>query len=62
MPGSQEQISALKNGETKIAIQMENPKKVGSKAWDRFDRHGHAETIGETTQAGAHWQDLTVDV
>jgi len=61
MPLSQEQISALKNGETKIAVQMENPKKVGSKAWDRFDKYRHAKTIGEATQAGANWQDLTVD-
>ena len=46
---------------TKIAIQMENPKEVGSKAWDRFDKYRHAKTIGEATQAGANWQDLTVD-
>ena len=63
MPLSQEQISALKNGETKIAVQMENPKKVGPKAGDRFDKYRqyrHAK-IGEATQAGANWQDLTVD-
>ena len=46
---------------TKIMVQMENPKKLGSKAWDRFEKYKHARSIGEATQAGANWQDVSVD-
>ena len=61
MPLSQEQVLALKNAGTKIMVQMENPKKVGSKAWDRYEKYKHAKTIGEATHAGANWQDVSVD-
>ena len=61
MPLSQQQVFALKNADTKIMVQMENPKKVGSKAWDRFEKYKHAKSIGEATQAGANWQDVSVD-
>ena len=61
MPLSQQQLLALKNADTKIMVQMENPKKVGSKAWDRFEKYKHAKSIGEATQAGANWQDVSVD-
>ena len=61
MPLSQQQLLALKNADTKIMVQMENPKKVGSKAWDRFEKYKHAKSIGKATQAGANWQDVSVD-
>ena len=61
MPLSQQQLLALKNADTKIMVQMENPKKVGSKAWDKFEKYKHAKSIGEATQAGANWQDVSVD-
>ena len=46
---------------TKIMVQMENPKKLGSKAWDNFEKYKHGRSIGEATQAGANWQDVSVD-
>ena len=61
IPLSQEQVLALKNADTKLMVQMENPKKIGSKAWDKFEKYKHAKSIGEATQAGANWQDVSVD-
>eukprot|EP00434_Breviolum_minutum_P015816 symbB.v1.2.013933.t1/scaffold996.1/size145880/14 len=61
MPLSQDQIDALKNPETMIEIQMENPKKPGSKAAERFDRYKAATTIQDATTKGANWQDLSSD-
>ena len=50
MPLSQDQIDALKNPETMIEIQIENPKKPGSKAAERFDRYKAATTIQDATK------------
>ena len=61
MPLSEDQISALKNGETIISIQTENPKKAGSKAWERFEKYKHATTIAEAMGNSANWQDLSGD-
>ena len=61
MPLSQEQVDALKNPATMIEIQMENPKKPGSKAAERFDRYKGATTIQDATAKGANWQDLSSD-
>ena len=61
MPLSEGQISALKNGATSIAIQTENPKKAGSKAWERFEKYKHATTIAEAMGNSANWQDLSGD-
>ena len=44
-----------------IQIQEANPKKPGSKAFERFDRYKTATTIGDATAKGANWQDLTGD-
>ena len=56
MPLLQLQVEALKNPATIIQIQDSNPKKPGSKAFERFDRY-----IGDATAKGANWQDLTAD-
>ena len=61
MPLSEDQISALKNGATSISIQMENPKKAGSKAWERFEKYKHATTIAEAMGHSANWQDVSGD-
>ena len=61
MPLSQLQVEALKNPATIIQIQDSNPKKPGSKAFERFDRYKMATTIGDATAKGANWQDLTAD-
>ena len=61
MPLSSEQILALKQGDTKISFQMKNPKKPGSKAWERFEKYKGAHTIAEAQTHGAKWEDLTGD-
>ena len=61
MPLSQLQLETLKNSATAIQIQEANPKKPGSKAFERFDRYKTATTIGDATAKGANWQDLTGD-
>ena len=61
LPLSEDQIAALKNGATSISIQAENPKKAGSKAWERFEKYKHATTIGEAMGKSANWQDLSGD-
>eukprot|EP00434_Breviolum_minutum_P031768 symbB.v1.2.028095.t1/scaffold2943.1/size66754/1 len=61
MPLSEDQISALKNGATSISIQAENPKKAGSKAWERFEKYKHATSIAEAMGKSANWQDLSGD-
>lgn len=61
MPLSAEQKLVLKNSDTKVTFQQENPKTPGSKAYQRYDKNKSSNTIGEATQQGANWQDLTVD-
>ena len=61
MPLSQLQLEALRNSATIIQIQPDNPKKSGSKAFERFDRYKAATTIGDATNKGANWQGLTTD-
>ena len=58
---SQLQLEALKNWATAIQIQEANPKKPGSKAFERFDRYKTATTIGDAPAKGANWQDFTGD-
>ena len=40
---------------------MENPKKPGSKAWERFEKYKGAHTIAEAQTHGAKWEDLSGD-
>ena len=61
MPLSQSQLTALKDMDQKIVLQQNNPKKVGTKAWERFEKYKHATTIGEANQKGANWQDVSSD-
>ena len=61
MPLSQNQITALKDMDQKIVLQQNNPKKVGTKAWERFEKYKHATTIEEANQKGANWQDMSSD-
>ena len=42
-------------------LQQNNPKKVGTKAWERFEKYKHATTIGEANEKGANWQDVSSD-
>ena len=52
---------ALKNPNTTIKYQGDNPKTPGSKAHQRFEKYKASQTIGEATAAGANWQDLAGD-
>eukprot|EP00435_Cladocopium_sp_Y103_P033152 s3600_g8.t1 len=61
MPLSQVQLAALKTPATVIAIQSEKPKKIGSKAHERFELYKSATTIHDATAKGANWQDLSTD-
>ena len=61
MPLSSDQVTALKNPDTKIMFQDQNPKKGGSNAWGRYDKYKKCTSIGEATAAGANWQDLSSD-
>ena len=47
MPLSQEQISLLSNPLTKVVFVEDNPKKPGTKAWERFAKYRQALTICE---------------
>jgi len=51
----------LKDGNTPIQFAKDNPKKVGSKAWDRYEQYKDATSIAQTTEKKAGWQDLTAD-
>ena len=61
MPLSAEQKIVLKTSGTRVKFEQENPKTPGSKAYQRYDKYKSSNTIGEATQQGANWQDLTVD-
>ena len=61
MPLSQAQVDILKTPTTVIEIQGQNPKKPGSKSFERFDRYKSATTIGDATTKGPNWQDLSTD-
>jgi len=61
MPLSAERKIALKNPNTTIKYQGDNPKTPGSKANQRFEKYKASQTIGEATAAGANWQDLAGD-
>ncbi|CAE7545737.1 unnamed protein product [Symbiodinium necroappetens] len=61
MPLSEEQNKLLKTSDTAISFRSENPKKPGSKAWERFEKYKTATTIGEATNLGAQWQDISAD-
>ena len=61
MPLSDEQLACLKDPGTGIFLQIGNPKKPGSKAYERYDKYKAAKTIGEAQSLGANWQDLTGD-
>ena len=61
MPLSSDQVTALKNPETKNAFQHQNPKKGRSNAWGINEKYKKCVSIGEATAAGANWQDLSSD-
>ena len=61
MPLSKEQMDLLKDGNTPIQFAKENPKKAGSKAWDRYEQYKDATSIAQATEKKAGWQDLTAD-
>eukprot|EP00959_Pyramimonas_sp_CCMP1952_P399306 8366777-Pyramimonas_sp.AAC.1 len=61
MPLSAELISKLKQNDTEIEFKEENPRRPGSKPHERYDTYKVANTIGEATQHGAKWADLTSD-
>ena len=61
MPLSKEQMDLLKHGSTPIQFAKDNPKKVGSKAWDRYEQYKNANSIAQALEKKAGWQDLTAD-
>ena len=61
MPLSKEQMDLLKDGSTPIQFAKDNPKKVGSKAWDRYEQYKDAKSISQALEKKAGWQDLTAD-
>ena len=61
MPIAKEHMELLKNGSTQIQFAQENPKKPGSKAWDRYEAYKGTTTIAQATENKAGWQDLTAD-
>ena len=61
MPISKEHMEALKTGSTQIQFAQENPKKPGTKAWDRYETYKGTTTIAQATENKASWQDLTGD-
>ena len=61
MPIAKEHMEAFKDGSTQIQFAQENPKKPGSKAWDRYEAYKRTTTIAQATENKAGWQDLTAD-
>ena len=62
MPLSQLQLEAHQEpGDHHPNSTRQSLKKPGSKAFERFDRYKAATTIGDATNKGANWQDLTTD-
>eukprot|EP00438_Fugacium_kawagutii_P009487 Skav204860 [mRNA] locus=scaffold1883:198033:203581:+ [translate_table: standard] len=61
MPLSQEHLQKLKLPTTQIEFQTTNPKKIGSKAHERYEKYKAATSIGEAHANGAKWDDLTTD-
>ena len=60
MPLSKEQMD-VKDGSTPIQFAKDNPKKVGSKVWDRYEQYKDANSISQATEKKAGWQDVTAD-
>ena len=54
-------MDLLKDGSTPIQFAKDNPKKVGSKAWDRYEQYKDANSISQAMEKKAGWQDLTAD-
>ena len=61
MPLSKEQMDLLKDGNTPIQCAKDNPKKIGSKARDRYEQSKDATSIAQATEKKTGWQDLTAD-
>ena len=61
MPLSKEHMEALEDGSTQIQFTQDNPKKPGSKAWDRYEAYKGTTTIAQAIEKKAGWQDLTAD-
>ena len=61
MPLSEEQTMRLKNPETTVGFKQDNPKKPGTKSWERYDKYKSAGSVGQATSLGASWSDLSTD-
>ena len=61
MPLSEEQTKLLKNDSTAIKFMADNLKKVGSKAWEGYEKYKTATTVGGATRPRAQRQDLSAD-
>ena len=61
MPLSEEQTKRLKTDGTLISFQTENPKKPGSKSWDRYEKYKASDTVGAASSLGASWSDISGD-
>ena len=61
MPLSTERKGMLTMLTTKIKFEQENPKSLGNKAYQWYEKYKGSTTIQDATQHGANWQDITVD-
>ena len=61
MPLSEEQTKRLKTDGTLISFQTDNPKKPGSKSWDRYEKYKASDTVGAASSLGASWSDISGD-
>ena len=61
MPLSQVQIQKRKNPSTDITFINENPKKAGTKSYERYEKYKDCVTVEGATIAGGLWQDLSTD-
>ena len=61
MPLLKEQMD-VKDGSTPIQFAKDNPKKVGSKAWDGYEQYKDAHSISQAMEKKAGWQDVTADL
>ena len=61
MPVSKEQMDLLKDGSTPIQFAKDNPKKIASKAWDKYEQYKGANSILQAMERKAGWQDLPAD-
>ena len=61
MPLSKEQMDLFQDKSIPIQFAKDIPKKVGSKAWDKYEQYKDANSVSQAMEKKAGWQDLTAD-